>query len=94
MIQFWQVIFALIQPCLMVYFYWSLICFRRRNIIETKNQNKRCSNIPFTGLGLVFGTAIGISLSLIITGNVIWGGIGTAVGLIAGAVIDGLKKRD
>jgi hypothetical protein len=62
--------------------------------MKAKNQNKQCSNIPFTGLGLIFGTSIGASLSLIITGNVIWGGIGTAVGLIVGAIIDGHKKRE
>jgi hypothetical protein len=42
----------------------------------------------FTGLGLVFGTALGAGLSLIITGNVLWSGIGTALGLIIGAAID------
>ena len=52
------------------------------------------SKIPFAGLGLIFGTAIGAALSLIITGNVIWAGIGTGVGLVLGAAIDGMKERN
>lgn len=63
--------------------------------MDTENKkmaNERSKN-TYTGLGLIFGTAIGTSLSMIITGNVIWGGIGTAVGLILGAGIDGYKKN-
>lgn len=60
--------------------------------MEKKNKYDY-SKIPFTGLGLIFGTAIGAGLSLIITGNVIWAGIGTGIGLIVGAAIDGYKKR-
>jgi len=50
-----------------------------------KDSNKKDS---FTGIGLIFGTALGVSLSMIMTENVLWGGIGTAIGLIVGAVID------
>lgn len=60
------------------------------------NQNKNTESVKkkntFTGLGLIFGTAIGVSLSMIITGNVIWGGIGTALGLVIGAGIDSHKN--
>lgn len=59
-----------------------------------KNINYDYSKIPFTGLGLVFGTAIGAGLSLIITGTVIWAGIGTGVGLVIGAAIEGMKQRN
>ncbi|MDN3451818.1 hypothetical protein QMA09_16635 [Planococcus sp. APC 3906] len=58
-----------------------------------KKNNYDYSKIPFTGLGLIFGTAIGAALSLIITGNVIWAGVGTGVGLVIGAAIDSMKKR-
>lgn len=60
--------------------------------MEEKNKYDY-SKIPFTGLGLIFGTAIGAGLSIIITGNVLWAGIGTGVGLVVGAAIDGNKKR-
>jgi hypothetical protein len=49
---------------------------------------KKDKKYSFTGLGLIFGTAIGVSLSMIVSGNVLWGGIGTAIGLIVGAMID------
>ena len=57
------------------------------------NENKDYSKFQFTGLGLIFGSSIGATMSLIITGNVIYGGIGTAVGLIIGAAIDSSKTR-
>ena len=57
-----------------------------------KGSNYDYSKIPFTGLGLIFGTAIGAALSLIMTGNVIWAGVGTGVGLVMGAAIDGMKN--
>ncbi|MFC4714248.1 hypothetical protein [Planococcus dechangensis] len=56
------------------------------------NGNRDYSKIPFAGLGLVFGTAIGAVLGLILTGNLIWAGAGTGVGLVIGAAIDGMKK--
>ncbi len=51
------------------------------------------SKISFTGLGIIFGSAIGSMLSLIITGSVIWGLIGTSTGLIIGACIDSYKNK-
>lgn len=62
--------------------------------MESKKTNNLNSKNTFTGLGLIFGTAIGAGLSLIITGNVIWGGIGTAIGLVLGAGIDGYNKKN
>ena len=51
------------------------------------------TNVPFTGLGLVFGTAIGAGLSIAITESVLWSGIGTAIGLISGAAVDAYVKN-
>ncbi|MDE0582485.1 hypothetical protein ON064_05445 [Planococcus sp. A6] len=58
-----------------------------------KNNSYDYSKLPFTGLGLIFGTAIGAGLSFVIAGDVIWAGIGTGVGLVIGAAIDGMKRR-
>lgn len=58
-----------------------------------QNQKRDYSQIPFTGLGLIFGTAIGAIVTLILTGDIIWAGAGTGVGLVLGAAIDGMKKR-
>jgi hypothetical protein len=49
---------------------------------------KKNAKAPYAGIGLVFGTAIGAGLSLILTGTVIWAGIGTGIGLILGAIIE------
>lgn len=57
-------------------------------------KNKRKNNkVPFTGIGLIFGTAIGAGLSIAITGNVIWAGMGTGIGLIVGAIIDAYIRK-
>ncbi|PKM85032.1 MAG: hypothetical protein CVU86_04025 [Firmicutes bacterium HGW-Firmicutes-11] len=55
-------------------------------------MTKYNAKIPYAGIGLVFGTAIGAGVSLIITGTVIWAGIGTAVGLILGAIVGHIVK--
>ena len=51
------------------------------------------AKIPYTGLGLVYGTGIGAGLSIILTGTVIWAGIGTGVGLILGAMIGSYERK-
>ncbi|PKM73506.1 MAG: hypothetical protein CVU91_04255 [Firmicutes bacterium HGW-Firmicutes-16] len=57
------------------------------------NNNKPNSNMTsFTGLGLIFGTALGAAFCIIISINIIWAGVGTAVGLIWGAIIDNRKS--
>jgi hypothetical protein len=58
------------------------------------SEERDYSKIPFTGLGLIFGSAIGSALSMIITGNVIWGVIGTGVGLVIGAAIDSHYRKN
>lgn len=55
-----------------------------------KKQNNK---IPYTGLGLVFGTAIGVVIALAINRPIYWAGIGTGLGLVLGAIIDTLKKK-
>ncbi len=56
-----------------------------------KNQEKTVK-IPFTGIGLVFGTAIGAGLALAFGQPIYWAGAGTGIGLIIGAIIDSTKK--
>lgn len=60
--------------------------------VEQK-QKRDYPQIPFTGLGLIFGTAIGAIFALILTGDIIWAGAGTGIGLVIGAAIDSMKKR-
>lgn len=55
-------------------------------------DNKK-NSVTFTGLGLIFGTALGAALCMIISINILWAGVGTAVGLILGAIIDGQKSH-
>lgn len=59
--------------------------------MEKKNINAK---ISFTGLGIIFGSALGTGITLAIGQPIYWAGIGTGVGLIIGAAIDALKKRD
>lgn len=51
------------------------------------------SKISYTGLGLVFGTAIGAGLTIAIGQPIFWAGAGTGLGLVLGAIIDSLKKK-
>jgi uncharacterized membrane protein YoaK (UPF0700 family) len=62
-------------------------------MMENKNQDGPKTKNMFAALGLIFGSAVGAALSLVITGNVIWGLIGTAVGLVIGAAIDSRKRE-
>ncbi|RLJ86699.1 hypothetical protein [Planococcus citreus] len=57
------------------------------------NQKLDYSQMPFTGLGLVMGTAIGAALALILTGNIMWAGVGTGVGLVLGAALESMKTH-
>lgn len=56
-------------------------------------EKRNFSKVQFTGFGLVFGTAVGAVLSIAITGNVLWAGIGTGIGLVAGAILDAYRKK-
>jgi hypothetical protein len=55
-------------------------------------ENKK-SSVSFTGLGLIFGTALGTVFCVILSISILWAGAGTAVGLILGAIIDSQKSR-
>ncbi|MCR3956276.1 MAG: hypothetical protein NUK57_08240 [Gudongella sp.] len=60
----------------------------------SKNNEGNNKKVPFTGIGLIFGTAIGAGLSIILTGNtVIWAGMGTGIGLVIGAMADSYYRK-
>jgi NhaP-type Na+/H+ or K+/H+ antiporter len=56
-------------------------------------KKKDLVKFQWTGIGLIFGTAIGAGLSIAFTQNILWAGIGTAVGLIVGAIIDTIIRK-
>ncbi len=62
--------------------------------MNNKKKKEEYKKVPFTGIGLIFGTAIGAGLSLILTGDtVIWAGMGTGVGLIIGSMVDSYYRK-
>ncbi len=63
-----------------------------RGFGDMGKDNKK-NSATFTGLGLIFGTALGAVFCMIISINILWAGIGTAAGLILGAVFDSQKSR-
>lgn len=56
-------------------------------------NKKNGLKIQYTGLGLVFGTAIGAGIALALGQPVYWAGIGTSIGLIIGAIMDSMKNK-
>lgn len=58
--------------------------------MDNKSNN---SKIPYAGLGLVFGTAIGAGITIAIGQPIFWAGAGTGIGLVLGAIIDSVKKK-
>lgn len=52
------------------------------------------SKISYTGLGLVFGTAIAAGITIAIGQPIFWAGAGTGIGLVIGAIIDSTKKNN
>ncbi len=69
------------------------IRFKISEEVIAMKDKRDFTRVPFAGIGLIFGTAIGSVVSIAITGNVLWTGIGTAIGLIVGAVIDTFIKK-
>jgi len=59
--------------------------------MDKNNRNHKPSDIPFTGLGLIFGTALGAVASLILSCSILWAGVGTGIGLVIGAALDSQK---
>ena len=65
--------------------------------MSSGNKDNERKKLPLTGIGLIFGTAIGAGLSIVLTGStLIWAGMGTGVGLIIGAIAESVigKKSD
>lgn len=54
------------------------------------NESKKTS---LTGVGLIFGVAIGAGLGLIFNNMPLGAGIGAGVGLIIGAIVDAYKNK-
>lgn len=76
-----------------VEFHKFLLDFKVSKEVIAMKGKRDLTRVPFAGIGLVFGTAIGSGLSIAITRNVLWAGIGTVVGLIVGAIIDAFIKK-
>ncbi len=55
------------------------------------NESKKTS---ITGLGLVFGVAIGAGLGIIFENMAIGAGIGAGMGIVIGAIIDSYKNKN
>lgn len=56
-------------------------------------KNYDQSKIPYTGLGIIFGTAIGASITIATGLPIFWAGAGTGIGLVLGAIIDSTRKN-
>jgi uncharacterized membrane protein len=56
-------------------------------------ENKVNKKTSVTGLGLVFGAAIGAGLGIIFANLAIGAGIGAGLGLIIGSIIDAYKNK-
>lgn len=52
------------------------------------DKKKKPGSVSYTGLGLIFGTAIGAALCTILSLDIFWAGAGTGVGLVMGAILD------
>ncbi|MFZ7132182.1 MAG: hypothetical protein ACOWWR_07480 [Eubacteriales bacterium] len=57
------------------------------------DKKKNSLKIPYTGLGLVFSTAVGAGITLAIGQPIFWAGIGTGIGFVIGAAIDSMNKK-
>ncbi len=69
-----------------------VIQYRKTSIGASMEKHNK--NISFTALGLIFGTALGAALALLLGADIYWAGAGTALGLVTGAAIDSLVKRE
>ncbi len=56
-------------------------------------MDKKAHKFQFTGIGLIFGTALGAVLCIVLSQPIFYAGIGTAIGLVWGACIDAYSSR-
>lgn len=61
--------------------------------MQDKSKTTKPKKSYFTGIGLVFGTALGLIVSILANINLIWTVAGTAIGLLIGAIIDNNMKK-
>lgn len=65
----------------------------KHSLNHLTSKGARMKKYNFTGIGLIFGTALATLVTIIMSVDIIWALVGTSVGLIIGAIIDANIKK-